>query len=185
MRRSPVLLALVAAIAIMIGGCTDSTADSTRAAQASTAGAEAMLTAEGFGCRTLVVAPPVGAEIERCAWVADSPALRSRGLMGITDPTLGGRDAMVFTFDSSSTGAFWMKDTPIPLTLVWVGPDGTVMGSTDMTPCASGGSGDAATPRCPTYPPPGPFVMAIEVGVGRAEVLGLVVGAAVELGEPC
>ena len=180
MRRSPALLALISAIVISLGACADSTPDSFGAEQASVAEAAALLTDGGFGCRLLVVAPPNGPESERCVWIADSIALLGRGLMGITDPTLGGRDAMVFISGSpTTTAAFWMKDTLIPLTLVWVGTDGMVIGSTDMTPC------DSETSRCPTFPPPEPYSMAIEVGVGRAAALGLVVGATVELGDPC
>lgn len=56
--------------------------------------------------------------------VARTEDQRERGLMSVT--ALRKHTGMVFVFDSDSGVAFWMKDTLIPLDMVFVGADGTV-----------------------------------------------------------
>ncbi len=56
--------------------------------------------------------------------VADTDAQRQRGLMDRTE--LPPNTGMLFVFDSDATVDFWMKDTLIPLDMVFVGADGTV-----------------------------------------------------------
>lgn len=179
-RRSPAIIGVVLALVVALAGCGDDTPARTQAEQEAIATTEALLISEGFGCRLLGPAPPaVGVARANCAWVADTAAERERGLKGVTDPSLGGHEVMAFVFDAPTTASFWMKDTLIPLTVVWVGADGRILGSTDMEPCDPSGS------RCPNYAPPGPYTMAIEVARGRAPDLGLVTGASVILGDPC
>ncbi|MEA3502816.1 MAG: DUF192 domain-containing protein, partial [Actinomycetota bacterium] len=49
--------------------------------------------------------------------VADTQALRAQGLMGVTD--LGGLDGMLFVFQETTDGGFWMKDTLIALDIAF------------------------------------------------------------------
>lgn len=77
--------------------------------------------------------------------IADSPSLRAQGLMGVTD--LGDLDGMLFHWRDQASGGFWMKDTLIPLDIVWFAEDGTYAGRASMVPCE-------ADP-CPTYNPEG------------------------------
>lgn len=49
------------------------------------------------------------------ALVADTRELRATGLMGRSD--LPDDAGMVFVFEEESQGAFWMKDTLVPLTI--------------------------------------------------------------------
>lgn len=172
-------IALVAVAMLVPMACGDDVPPATESAQQSTAAAESMLTAEGFPCRTLTVRE-ADTISTHCVWAATTSSLRERGLMGIADPELGGRGAMVFVFPGATTASFWMKDTIQPLTVVWVDSSGKVLGSTDMVPCTAT---DAA--ECAKYPPPGPYQMAIEVAQGRAPQWGLVPGATVTLGDPC
>lgn len=65
--------------------------------------------------------------------IADSPSLRSTGLMGVTD--LGGLDGMLFYWRHEASGGFWMKDTLIPLDIVWFDVDGNFAGRASMVPC--------------------------------------------------
>jgi hypothetical protein len=74
--------------------------------------------------------------------VADNPSLRRQGLQGVTD--LGDLDGMLF-FWRHDGDAFWMKDTLIPLDIVWFNEDGTFKGRDSMVPCT-------ADP-CPTHQP--------------------------------
>lgn len=78
--------------------------------------------------------------------IADSPTLRSQGLMGVED--LGDLDGMLFYWrhDAGSAG-FWMKDTLIPLDVVWFLEDGSFAGRASMEPCPS------TADDCPTYDP--------------------------------
>lgn len=56
--------------------------------------------------------------------VAKTGPERERGLMGVTKlPTHTG---MLFIFEKDEPVAFWMKDTLIPLDMVFIGADGTV-----------------------------------------------------------
>jgi len=89
--------------------------------------------------------------------VADTPELRSRGLMGVTD--LGDLDGMVFIHPEPVTSQFWMKETVIPLDIAFFATDGTLLGVLTMEPCT-------ADP-CPTYGVEEPYQWAIEVPSGR------------------
>lgn len=78
--------------------------------------------------------------------VADSPSLRARGLMEVE--SLEDLDGMLFYWRHDAGGnGFWMKDTLIPLDVVFFLEDGTFAGRASMEPCPP----DAAT--CPTYDP--------------------------------
>ena len=56
--------------------------------------------------------------------VASTAPQRERGLMGVT--RLPSHTGMVFVFEEDAPVAFWMKDTLIPLDMVFVGADGVV-----------------------------------------------------------
>jgi uncharacterized membrane protein (UPF0127 family) len=101
-----------------------------------------------------------------CLLLASTAAQRSRGLMTVTDPTLGGYDGMLFRYDADTEEAFWMRNTPMPLSIAFVSSAGTLVSAVDMQPC-----GD--TPDCQLYPPVGPYRLAIEVRQGRISTLGI------------
>ncbi len=56
--------------------------------------------------------------------MATTPDTREHGLMGRND--LGDDDGMLFVFPKAYDAAFWMKDTPLPLDMLFIGPDHTV-----------------------------------------------------------
>ena len=56
--------------------------------------------------------------------IARTGAQRELGLMGVR--RLAPHTGMLFIFESDGPVAFWMKDTLIPLDMVFVSPDGTV-----------------------------------------------------------
>lgn len=62
---------------------------------------------------------------------ADDPS-RERGLMSRTN--LAENEAMVFVFPAPRSVAFWMKDTPTPLSIAYVGPSGRIFEIHDMKP---------------------------------------------------
>lgn len=59
------------------------------------------------------------------AEVADTPALRERGLGGRTSLEEG--RGMWFVFDTDGLWPFWMKDTLIALDIIWVDAGGTIV----------------------------------------------------------
>lgn len=97
-----------------------------------------------------------GGDVTLRVTLAESRSERERGLQGVTD--LGADEGMAFLFDEPSTSAFWMKDTPLPLSIAFWGPDGRIVGLMDMPPCR-------ADP-CPTYRPDASYVGAIEARRG-------------------
>jgi uncharacterized membrane protein (UPF0127 family) len=58
--------------------------------------------------------------------VADDDSERSRGLM--FRETMDDDHGMLFVFGQTQQVGFWMKDTPMPLDLVFIGQDGRVRG---------------------------------------------------------
>jgi uncharacterized membrane protein (UPF0127 family) len=98
--------------------------------------------------------------------IADTTAERQTGLMG--RETLSPYDGMAFVWADPTIGAFWMKDTLIPLSIAFWDEDGRIVSILDMEPCR-------ADP-CPTYGPDAHYVGALEVAQGEFERRGVGVG---------
>ena len=111
-----------------------------------------------------------------CAVVADTNASREQGMMTRTD--MAGYDAMVFSYSSLTNEQYWMRNTPLPLTIGWFSRAGALLGQTDMAPCP-----DKAD--CTRYAPPGRYAMAIEVPRGGFGRLGIQRGVRVSVGGSC
>jgi hypothetical protein len=56
---------------------------------------------------------------------ADTDAERQRGLMRRRSMDYG--KGMLFLFDETSTSGMWMKNTPMPLDILFIAPDSTVI----------------------------------------------------------
>ncbi len=140
---------------------------------------------DGFGeVAVTVEGPGSGADaVGYCLLLAETSEQRQRGLMEVTDPELGGYDAMLFRFESEVAVGFWMKNTPMALTVAYIGADGELVSTADMEPCLGQA---AAASDCPSYPPDGPYLWAVEVPQGRLPDLGIVPGATfADTGEEC
>jgi uncharacterized membrane protein (UPF0127 family) len=111
-----------------------------------------------------------------CVAVADTEEQRERGLMGRTD--LGGYDAMVFRFPTDTNDRFYMRNTPLPLSIAWFDAGGRFVSATDMEPCPD-------QPGCPTFASAGPYRLAVEVRRGGLASAGLVAGSTVSVGGHC
>lgn len=92
--------------------------------------------------------------------VADTPARRARGLMGVR--SLGSLDGMLFVFPAPRRVSFWMKDTLIPLDLFFFDSGGRLLEVVEMTPCTSD--------PCPSYRSTAPVRWALEVPAGSLVV---------------
>lgn len=64
--------------------------------------------------------------------VADTPDTRRRGLMHRTE--LDERHGMLFVFEESAMRAFWMKNTPLPLSIAYIDERWVIREIHDMEP---------------------------------------------------
>jgi hypothetical protein len=76
---------------------------------------------------------------------------------------------MVFVFDQPGPHAFWMKNTLIPLDIIWLAADRRIVHiAHSVPPCK-------ADP-CPSYPPAADtavYVLEVASGVARRHALGV------------
>lgn len=121
----------------------------------------------GFGEVAVTITSGTGEVCKACLMSALTSAQRSRGLMEVTDPALGGYDGMLFEFPDEIAGSFWMRNTPLPLSIAYFAESGTLVSTTDMSPCDD-------VPDCPPYPADGSFRFALEVPEGTLSRLGVV-----------
>lgn len=88
---------------------------------------------------------------------------------------------MLFAFDRDTSGGFWMRNTPMPLSIAFFAADGALVSTAAMAPC-----GDRAD--CPSYAAAGAYRYALEVPRGDLDGLGvLATGATIEAepARPC
>jgi|SRR5699024_7931741 len=64
--------------------------------------------------------------------IAADDATRSYGLM--YRQSLPDNHGMLFIFDRLEQPCFWMKNTPLPLSIAFIQPDGTIVNTADMAP---------------------------------------------------
>ena len=66
------------------------------------------------------------------AEVAAEPNTRSRGLM--FRERLGPNQGMLFVFPEKAVQCFWMRNTPLPLSIAFLDDDGRIVNIADMQP---------------------------------------------------
>jgi uncharacterized protein len=95
-----------------------------------------------------------------------------RGLGLMFRDTLPADSGMLFLFTEDDRHPFWMKDTFIPLDLVWLDPAGKVVDvKAGVQPCRRD--------PCPSYTPAGKGRAVLEVNAGFAAAHGIAAGAQV------
>ncbi|MBI1909496.1 MAG: DUF192 domain-containing protein [Deltaproteobacteria bacterium] len=101
--------------------------------------------------------------------VADTDAKRSQGLMSRT--SLAADAGMLFVFDQDVAETFWMKDTPLPLDIIFIGSDLKIISiAKNTTPFSEALiSADA------------PYRYALEVNAGFSESHQITVGNGIVL----
>ncbi len=77
--------------------------------------------------------------------VAKTDEQRERGLMGVTK--LPPENGMVFVFSKDGPAEFWMKNTLVPLDMIFVGPDGIVRSVAANVPATKPDTPDDKIPR--------------------------------------
>jgi uncharacterized membrane protein (UPF0127 family) len=100
--------------------------------------------------------------------VADTPATVQYGLM--RRDSMPADHGMIFVFADEAERGFWMKNTRIPLDIVYVAADGKIVSIKQMKPYDER-----------TTPSDGPAQYAIELNKGAAESVGLKPGMALQL----
>lgn len=107
--------------------------------------------------------------------IADDDAERARGLM-FRDQMAEGA-GMLFIHDRQEPQAYWMKNTRIPLDILYFDNDRKLVAQRRNTPPCS--AGDA----CPSYPSNAPARYVLELNAGEADRLKLQDGAQLQLSD--
>jgi uncharacterized membrane protein (UPF0127 family) len=111
----------------------------------------------------VVLEPRRGGRFTVAVELARTDVERARGLMARS--TLGADAGMLFVFDETGDHAFWMKNTLIPLDMIFIGDDGRVVGVVAR-----------ATPGSLEPRSGGPSRYVLEVNGGWAEAHGVAPG---------
>ena len=96
--------------------------------------------------------------------IADTEAAREHGLMDRTQ--MDANHGMLFVFDDDAPRAFWMKNTKIPLDMLFFDADKHLVSvQHDVQPCI-------ADP-CPAYSSGAPARYVLELNAGQSRAIGL------------
>lgn len=138
--------------------------------------------AQGPRLPAVEVRPKAGGPVTITVEVASTPDTRQRGLM--FRERLAPSAGMLFVFDEEAVQSFWMKNTRIPLDMLFIGGDGRVRG------CVERAEPYTETPR--SVPAPVRYVLEVNAGFcarhavrpGDQVVIRGVPGVPVALGTP-
>ncbi|OGX07373.1 MAG: hypothetical protein A2Z88_03810 [Omnitrophica WOR_2 bacterium GWA2_47_8] len=103
--------------------------------------------------------------------LAQTHEAREQGLKFVTrlEPNRG----MLFIFPKSGQNNFWMKETMIPLDIIWMDYARRIIHiERNVPPCA--------IDPCPTYGPKKPALYVLEVNANHAQEMGLRLGGELE-----
>mgnify|MGYP000067781819 CR=1 FL=1 len=96
--------------------------------------------------------------------LARTPEQQAHGMMGRLEAPPG--TGMLFPRSLPARATFWMRDTPVPLDMIFIGPDRRIESIVAHVAPLS----DAMTSS------KGPVIAVLEVGAGEARRLGVAVG---------
>ena len=96
--------------------------------------------------------------------IADEHAERTRGLMHRDRLEAG--SGMLFVHADEEPQAYWMKNTKIPLDILYFDAERRLVSVTHAPPCSLGD-------RCPPHPSAGPALYVLELNAGDAAAMGV------------
>ncbi len=100
--------------------------------------------------------------------IADDEAERARGLMFREE--MAADRGMLFIHDQEEPQAYWMKNTKIPLDILYFDHDRKLVSAQQGVPPCSAGD------QCPPYPSQGSALYVLELNAGIAQTLGVKTG---------
>ncbi len=103
--------------------------------------------------------------------IAETPDKQQLGLM--FRESMPRDHGMLFVFAGESMRSFWMKNTRIPLDIIYFDKDLEMVSFSTAVPCR--------TRQCPGYPSTGPAMYVLELNAGLADELELVEGDRLEI----
>ncbi len=120
--------------------------------------------------------------------IADTDTTRARGLMGRTQ--LADNQAMTFIFKQAQSVTFWMKNTLIPLDMLFFDNEGTLLEiKSNVQPCSEHGKHNkhgenddgkesrTDTEKCPLYPSKSDNIRyVVEIAANNAKRQGIEIG---------
>lgn len=104
--------------------------------------------------------------------IADTPDQHALGLM--FRDQMPENHGMLFIFNRESPRSFWMKNTRIPLDIMYFDADLALVSMSENTP-------PCRVRACPAYPSEGPAQYVLELNAGKASELGVQRGDKLEL----
>lgn len=103
--------------------------------------------------------------------LAETPEQQTRGLMFRTE--MANDAGMLFVFDEATVHSFWMRDTCIPLDMLFITADGLIVGIAESVPTMNDAS---RAVRCPSL-----YVLEVNAGWARAHGVKAGMTATLEL----
>ena len=122
-------------------------------------------TAETCSPDSVIVTTPSGGAARFSVEIADDAQERARGLM--FRESLPASHGMLFVYPNERPLAFWMRNTLIPLDMIFVDAQGVVVNV----------HANAVPHDETSIPSTGPALAVLEIGGGLAGALGIVAGA--------
>ncbi len=111
--------------------------------------------------REILLHDPYGNSYSFRVEIADDADERARGLMGRT--YIAQNEGMLFVFAVENIQTFWMKDTLIPLDILFFDASGMLVSRTKMMPCYKD--------PCPNFTSSAPAATALELNAGVSDML--------------